>query len=165
MYSKEEKKQRQVEATNRWRKKNPEKVEKNQIKQNEKRKEERRNGITRYNSKVRCDWNKKKMKDPVWKEKLRKQENERIRKVKLFIADYKMERGCTDCGYRKHHTALEFDHIRGKKELNVCLSKSIAQAKKEIEKCEVVCSNCHRIRTYNRLHHNMNYEEVLYENH
>jgi hypothetical protein len=28
---------------------------------------------------------------------------------------------------------------------------SLAAIKKEIEKCEIVCANCHRIRTYNRL--------------
>ena len=78
--------------------------------------------------------------------------NDRAKKVKEFIAEYKSKNGCTDCGYNKHHSALEFDHIVGKKELNVCLAKSIKQAKKEIEKCEIVCSNCHRIRTYTRIY-------------
>ena len=62
-----------------------------------------------------------------------------------------MNQGCTDCGYNDHHAALEFDHVAGEKELNVCNAKSVDQAKKEIEKCEVVCSNCHKIRTFNRL--------------
>ena len=77
--------------------------------------------------------------------------NERAEKVREFIANYKIEKGCTDCGYKKHHSALEFDHINGDKQINVCFAKSINQAKKEIEKCEVVCANCHRIRTYNRI--------------
>jgi hypothetical protein len=78
--------------------------------------------------------------------------NIRARHVKKFLADYKLEKGCLDCGYNKHHSALDFDHVIGCKDLNVCFSKSIGQAKKEIEKCEVVCSNCHRIRTYNRIY-------------
>jgi len=78
--------------------------------------------------------------------------NKRAEKTRKFIANYKMEKGCADCGYNKHHSALEFDHINGDKQINVCFSKSIAQAKKEIEKCEVVCANCHRIRSYKRLY-------------
>jgi hypothetical protein len=75
---------------------------------------------------------------------------DRAKRVKVWIAEYKVAQGCADCGYRTHHAALDFDHVRGKKLLNVCLSKSIAQARQEIEKCEVVCANCHRIRTYER---------------
>jgi len=78
--------------------------------------------------------------------------NERARAVKLFLANYKLGKGCADCGYNSHHSALEFDHIEGEKDFNVCFAKSVAQAKKEIEKCEVVCSNCHRVRTYNRIY-------------
>lgn len=84
--------------------------------------------------------------------KLRKQANERNKKIKNFLAEYKVKIKCVDCGYDKHHSALDFDHIKGDKKMNVCFAKSISQAKKEIEKCEVVCSNCHRIRTYKRLY-------------
>ena len=76
--------------------------------------------------------------------------NGRSKLIKVFLADYKMSLGCKDCGYKGHHSALEFDHITGDKEINICFAKSIRQAKREIEKCEVVCSNCHRIRTYNK---------------
>ena len=77
--------------------------------------------------------------------------NERNRRVKRWIAEYKLARGCADCGYAGHHAALDFDHITGEKELNVCFAKSIAQAQREALKCDVVCANCHRIRTYERL--------------
>lgn len=78
--------------------------------------------------------------------------NTRQKDIRAFIANYKIERGCMDCGYNQHHSALEFDHIGTDKEINVCFSKSINQAMKEIAKCEIVCANCHRIRTYNRLY-------------
>jgi len=86
------------------------------------------------------------------KKEYQKIANIRARKIKEFIANYKLECGCKDCGYKKHHSALDFDHIKGKKKINVCFAKSIAQAKKEIKKCEVGCSNCHRIRTYKRIY-------------
>lgn len=77
--------------------------------------------------------------------------NIRAAKIRNFLADFKLAVGCSDCGYDAHHTALDFDHVTGKKSFNVCNAKSIKSAKVEIKKCEVVCSNCHRIRTYNRL--------------
>ena len=86
-----------------------------------------------------------------YKEKLRNQGNKRYEIVQAFLRSYKILHGCMDCGFNSHHAALEFDHVSGEKKLNVCLSKSISQAKKEIEKCQVVCSNCHKIRTFDRL--------------
>lgn len=63
----------------------------------------------------------------------------------------KMARGCVDCGFKDHPAALDFDHVRGVKLLNVSAAKSIAQADAEIAKCEVRCANCHRIKTWERL--------------
>jgi hypothetical protein len=72
---------------------------------------------------------------------------------KKRLADIKIASGCVDCG-ESNHIVLDFDHIRDKK-YNVSRmihdGFSWAAIKKEIEKCEVVCANCHRIRTYNRL--------------
>lgn len=49
---------------------------------------------------------------------------------------------------------MDFDHVRGIKKYNIAhmvkLAYSIEAIKKELEKCELVCSNCHRIRTRNR---------------
>lgn len=89
---------------------------------------------------------------PERKKEKQDKANVRAKLVREFIANYKIKAGCIDCGYNKHHSALDFDHIGGDKSINVCLAKSIDQAKKEIVKYEVVCSNCHRIRTYNRLY-------------
>lgn len=76
--------------------------------------------------------------------------NERSRKVKEWLRQYKLERGCIDCGYNKHWAALDFDHMNGKT-INVANAKSIAQAMAEIERheCVVRCANCHRIKSYN----------------
>ena len=35
-------------------------------------------------------------------------------------------------------------------EISTNSGKSLEDIKKEIEKCEIVCSNCHRIRTHKR---------------
>lgn len=100
----------------------------------------------------RSEWYEKRKQVPGYKEKIREQARLRSQDIKKFLAEYKTAKGCTDCGYNTHHSALDFDHVRGEKEINVSLAKSIEQAKIEIEKCEVVCSNCHRIRTYERIY-------------
>jgi hypothetical protein len=69
-----------------------------------------------------------------------------------FLANYKMSRGCADCGYAKHPKALDFDHLKDKS-FTISSNREMKPMKAilaEIEKCEVVCSNCHRIRTHNR---------------
>jgi hypothetical protein len=68
-----------------------------------------------------------------------------------WVVAYKLEKGCADCGYRAHHAALDFDHTKGKTQ-NIGNMRSIPAIIAEIEKhkCEVVCANCHRIRTVNR---------------
>lgn len=86
------------------------------------------------------------------KQEMQAKANLRNRQLKLFLAKYKLEKGCKDCGFNKHHAALDFDHVLGEKKFNVCLAKSISQAKEEIKKCDVVCANCHRVRSYNRMY-------------
>ena len=68
-----------------------------------------------------------------------------------LLAEYFLMNPCVDCG-EVDPLVLEFDHIREK-------AFSIAQGLRdrgwqsildEIEKCEVVCANCHRRRTASR---------------
>lgn len=71
---------------------------------------------------------------------------------RAWLQAYKVEKGCTDCGYSAHHAALEFDHIYDDKVENVSslAGRSRAAILAEIAKCEVVCANCHGIRTWER---------------
>lgn len=63
-------------------------------------------------------------------------------------------RPCADCGGKFPACAMDFDHLPGSaKAFNMAAAKKIGVAKvrAEIAKCEVVCANCHRIRTWGRL--------------
>ncbi len=60
---------------------------------------------------------------------------------------------CIDCKNKYHPFCMDFDHLKDKtKNISDMLNSgcSLDAIKKEIEKCELVCSNCHRLRTYNR---------------
>lgn len=80
--------------------------------------------------------------------------NERIRsEIKDFIFDYLSSRCCADCG-ESDFVVLEFDHCRGEKKFNIAdavwRAFSLETIKEEISKCDVVCANCHKRRTYQR---------------
>lgn len=56
---------------------------------------------------------------------------------------------CMDCGKSYPPDCMDFDHVRGKKTANIS-SLRTAKALEEMKKCELVCSNCHRLRTMER---------------
>ena len=63
-----------------------------------------------------------------------------------YINDYKRSSGCHFCG-ENEPVALDFHHIDHKKQnvSRMCNSSiSLEAIKIEIEKCVVLCSNCHR---------------------
>jgi hypothetical protein len=62
---------------------------------------------------------------------------------------------CSDCGQSFHFSVMDLDHVRGRKLMAIganIKSMSVNNLLKELEKCDVVCSNCHRLRTWSRLH-------------
>lgn len=72
-------------------------------------------------------------------------------KLRLQMLDYLSDKSCVICGYSDSR-ALEFDHINPN-------SKTIGIAKamsdiwswnrilEEIDKCQILCANCHKIKT------------------
>lgn len=70
----------------------------------------------------------------------------RRRKVKQMAIEYKGDK-CQICGYNKYQGALEFHHINGKKEFGIGdkgYTRSWESIKSELDKCILVCANCHR---------------------
>lgn len=59
-------------------------------------------------------------------------------------------RPCLDCKWTFPPECMDFDHVRGKKLFNVntqSVSKAREKVLAEIAKCDLVCANCHAIRT------------------
>lgn len=89
----------------------------------------------------------------IRREKLRKENREKL----MYLLKISK---CVDCGNTDHRT-FEFDHLYDKfanvpsLAANGYLWRKIQD---EINKCEILCANCHRIRTFNRSHTYRNIE-------
>jgi len=83
---------------------------------------------------------------------LQKAHKRHVRLTKLnaeFMIEYLSSHPCVDCG-ESDIVVLEFDHLRDKRADVSVLARggySLEAIKREIDKCEVVCANCHRRRT------------------
>ncbi len=72
-------------------------------------------------------------------------ENRKI--IKKWALEYKGEKCCI-CGYNKCIEALDFHHIDPKEKDFILSDRNLIldwnEIKKELDKCILVCSNCHR---------------------
>ena len=82
-----------------------------------------------------------------------------------YIRASKQGKACTDCREDYPYWIMEYDHLPGFEKLftigggkNKSLDIETIQA--EIDKCELVCSNCHKNRTYRRALKNGEYPEI-----
>jgi hypothetical protein len=64
---------------------------------------------------------------------------------------------CMDCGQSFHPCVMDFDHVRGEKLFSVAAwnnsslgGRILERLREEMKKCEVICANCHRLRTFAR---------------
>ena len=82
---------------------------------------------------------------------------ERYSARREFVNGYKLDVGCQLCGYNEHPVALEFDHIDpSTKKFSIgsqLMSMSWKAIYEEIAKCQVLCANCHQIRTHDNNHY------------
>ena len=74
-----------------------------------------------------------------------------------FLRKYKEFHGCSDCKGKFPYYVLDFDHREpSKKEFEPARLTRLGSWDKmlnEIAKCDVVCANCHRIRTHEKNHY------------
>jgi len=75
--------------------------------------------------------------------------------IRKLVIDGK-NKPCEDCNKKYPYYVMDYDHRSSKKKkfnLSIAASKyrSIKSIMLEIAKCDVVCSNCHRERTFNKM--------------
>ena len=82
----------------------------------------------------------------------RRQQGREYYILKVQEAKERLGGACLDCGYSKDTRALEFDHVpeRGSKRGNITEMVGRRGFEEELAKCDLVCANCHRIRTDER---------------
>ncbi len=81
-----------------------------------------------------------------------------VYRTRLYVYNYKLitrlkeASPCLDCNRSFKACQMDFDHVRGIKSGTVSqmLSLDTGVLLAEVEKCDLVCANCHRIRTYER---------------
>ena len=81
--------------------------------------------------------------------------NSRYRtEIRQYVQGLKEAVACIDCGVTYPYYVMDFDHLDGsikENDINFLSNTGrIGAVKREIEKCEIVCANCHRIRTHKR---------------
>ena len=87
------------------------------------------------------------------KEKTRSIQGRNREAINDYIRSVKESTPCADCGNYYGYWIMDFDHLKDK---SFSLSrhshhtKKLETVKDEIAKCDVVCANCHRDRTYSR---------------
>jgi predicted HNH restriction endonuclease len=80
------------------------------------------------------------------KKKIYKKKKSRELNYKLEILK-KLGNKCNKCGYNKCIAALDFHHNTGEKEKNIAIllrESSKQKILKEVQKCILLCANCHR---------------------
>jgi hypothetical protein len=92
-------------------------------------------------------------------ERIRERMMARMKKARDYV-DFVKSSPCADCGVSYQPCVMDLDHIRGVKKRGISQmvdgGYTIPALKEEIAKCEVVCANCHRIRTHIRRRSNGN---------
>lgn len=104
--------------------------------------------ITTFGGSIKLSPENRKKKDRATKSK---HKAARKKRVQAYARTF-LEKGCVDCGY-SNIIALDFDHRvpeDKKTEVGKIINRgSLNQVITEIAKCDVVCKNCHAIRTAN----------------
>ena len=88
------------------------------------------------------------------KERLYVKYRARIAPKQAWLSKLKESQPCKDCGGFFPSCCMDFDHLPGQEKklplAHLLHYKDPAVVENEMAKCELVCANCHRIRTRDR---------------
>lgn len=89
------------------------------------------------------------------KQKVLDNNKRRKKEIQAYVKALKEDNPCTDCGQHFPYYCMEFDHRDPSTKLTN-ISRLIRywgrkKLDEELEKCDLVCGNCHRKRTFAHL--------------
>ena len=89
------------------------------------------------------------------KDKTNARQREKMEQKQAWLSALKVG-PCSDCKKTFDSVCMDWDHVSGKKVGDVSRLLRSGRSKEtiltEIAKCELVCANCHRIRTHEKRH-------------
>jgi hypothetical protein len=106
----------------------------------------------------RCTECKRRLRN-AWAERnrayLADRQRERVQGCRERLRDYKESNPCLDCGKNKPWYLMEFDHVHGRGPGDSTVGSLVGQGtwskiEAEMGKCDLVCVECHAIRTHFR---------------
>ena len=77
--------------------------------------------------------------------------NKERRNALVEVVGNAKNKPCMDCDILYPYYVMQFDHVRGKKSFTIgshFANYSLSSLQQEIDKCDVVCANCHMERTH-----------------
>ena len=115
----------------------------------------RRDGVQSYCTECRRDYLSRHYARNIAKYRAAARVRNELRRaaIRRIIREAK-DRPCSDCGCRYPSYVMDFDHRDGRqKRFNIGRDALIglvpdAALREEINRCDIVCSNCHRLRTH-----------------
>lgn len=89
------------------------------------------------------------------REKTKKRGRDRRTQKVRYTQKLKQNTPCADCGVNYPYWVMDFDHRPTEEKLfNISVGSrglSLEKVQLEIDKCDIVCANCHRDRTHARI--------------
>lgn len=81
--------------------------------------------------------------------------HDRRNKIVKLVQKIKSKTPCAECGKKYPYYVMQFDHLpQYEKKFTIGNARgnamSIHKVEEEIKKCDIVCANCHTIRTWRR---------------
>jgi hypothetical protein len=105
--------------------------------------------------KCKSEWSREKWASGSEKQANYESKAKRVKAAHDYIWDLFQNSRCADCGER-NPIVFEFDHLSDKflgDSRMVNSNYGLEKIKEEIAKCDIVCANCHKIRTSQRGNH------------
>ena len=152
MRNEEQKEKDKMYHKNKWKLRTEEQKEKDKIYQKNRREEKRT--LEHKEKRISFTPEQKILHKQEWrmnnKEKIKQSKKKGMMRKKLFISDFKRDKCCSNCGYKEYPEILQFHHNKGKKEFEISDSEKLGypKIKTEMERCILLCPNCHFLLHY-----------------